>query len=209
MLLRHYLRHYCLSQVSYGLQGSQFAANLHGFVGADIDLVCRDAAMEALRRSVNHPECEGCVAIRDFNVAQSRIRPSALREFSVEIPSVRWDDIGGLDDAKQALKEMIELPFKNPDLLSRVGVTSPQGIVLYKNVYVICCPIFSRPDVHDVAAGILLYGPPGTAKTMLARAVATESHLNFINVDCGKIFNKYVGESEKNIQRLFQRCVLQ
>ncbi len=116
----------------------------------------------------------------DFAEALKVVRPSAMREFLVEVPNVHWDQIGGLGDIKNNLVEMIEWPIKNPDAFKRLGIKSPKGI--------------------------LLYGPPGTGKTLLAKAVATETSSNFIYVKGPEIINKYVGESERMIRKLFEKA---
>ncbi|MFW5705254.1 MAG: AAA family ATPase, partial [Nanoarchaeota archaeon] len=116
----------------------------------------------------------------DFAQSLKNIRPSAMREFSVESPNVKWEDIGGLENLKQQLTEMIEWPLKNPQAFSRLGIVAPKGI--------------------------LLYGPPGTGKTLLAKAVATETACNFIYVKGPEVINKYVGESERAVRKIFQKA---
>ena len=116
----------------------------------------------------------------DFMEALKVVRPSALREFLVEIPNIKWDDIGGLSKLKQQLIEMVEWPIKNAKAFERLGIKSPKGI--------------------------LLYGPPGTGKTLLGKAVATETKSNFIYIKGPEIINKYIGESEKAIKKVFQKA---
>jgi transitional endoplasmic reticulum ATPase len=139
----------------------------HGYTGADISLLCKEAAMKALRRIMPKINLEEetipieilesiTVKMKDFQDAMREIQPSALREVFVEIPNVRWSDIGGLDDVKKKLKEAVELPLKNPEVFQKMGIRTPKGI--------------------------LLYGAPGTGKTLLAKAVATESEANFISI---------------------------
>jgi transitional endoplasmic reticulum ATPase len=164
----------------------------HGYVGADLAGLCKEAAMSALRRVL--PEIkwkeEGelprevleklVVKREDFVNALKMVEPSAMREVLVEIPKVKWDDIGGLENVKQALKEMVEWPLKYPESFERMGITPPKGI--------------------------LLYGPPGCGKTLLAKAVANESGANFISVKGPELLSKWFGESEQKIRELFRRA---
>lgn len=163
----------------------------HGFVGADLAALCREAAMLALRRLVAKPELaldaipyeslmELKVNMDDFLEAFKEIDPSAIREVFTEVPEVRWDDVGGLEEAKQALQEAVEWPLKYPSLVQFSGVRPPKGI--------------------------LLHGAPGTGKTLLARAVASESGVNFISVKGPELLSKYVGESEKAVREVFRKA---
>ena len=162
----------------------------YGFVGADLAALAREAAMNALRRYLPEIDLDKPipteilekmeVTMKDFTNALKMIEPSALREVLVEIPQVKWDDIGGLEKAKQRLKEAVEWPLKNPDVFKRIGIRAPKGI--------------------------LLYGPPGTGKTLLAKAVATESQANFLSIKGPEIFSKWVGESEKAIREIFKKA---
>jgi len=120
------------------------------------------------------------VTMNDFKEAMKSIEPSALREVLVEIPKVRWDDVGGLHEMKQRLVEAVEWPLKNPEAFKKMGIRPPKGI--------------------------LLYGPPGTGKTLLAKAVATEGNANFLSIKGPEIFSKWVGESEKAIRELFKKA---
>jgi transitional endoplasmic reticulum ATPase len=168
------------------------ASSTHGFVGADLGALVMEAAFNVLRRhfpNMNIQEEEEIsqellgkmeITKQDFTDALRIIRPSAMREFSVEVPNVSWEDIGGLEEIKQNLTEMIEWPIKNPQAFKRIGIKSPKGI--------------------------LLYGPPGTGKTLLAKAVATETQSNFLYVKGPEIINKYIGESEKTIRKIFQKA---
>ena len=133
----------------------EYADLTHGFVGSDLAALCREAAMNALRRVLPKIDLEQetipkevldelIVKREDFDKALKEVRPSAMREVLIEVPRVRWEDIGGLEEVKQLLREAVELPLKNPDAFRRLGITPPKGI--------------------------LLYGPPGTGKTMLAKA---------------------------------------
>lgn len=164
----------------------------HGFVGADLEGLCKEAAMSALRRVLPelNIEEEGRlpkemlekldVRKEDFMEAFKVVRPSAMREVLVEVPNIKWDDIGGYDDIKQELKEAVEWPLKHNDAFSRLGIRPPKGI--------------------------LMYGPPGTGKTMLAKAVSNESEANFIAVKGPELLSKWVGESEKAIREIFRKA---
>ena len=163
----------------------------HGFTGADLAALCREAAMNALRRFLPKIDLEKetipaevleelKVTREDFMNALKVVQPSALREVILEIPNVRWEDIGDLEQVKQELREAVEWPLKYPDLFKRLGIRPPKGI--------------------------LLYGPPGTGKTLLAKAVANESEANFISVKGPEILSKWVGESEKAVREIFQRA---
>lgn len=163
----------------------------HGFTGADIAALCREAAMNALRRFLPKIDLEReiiptevleqlKVTREDFASALKNIQPSALREVILEIPNVTWDMIGGLEEVKQHLKEAVEWPLKYPHVFRRLGIRPPRGI--------------------------LLYGPPGVGKTMLAKAVATESQANFISVKGPEVLSKWVGESEKAVREIFRKA---
>jgi len=168
----------------------EFARNTHGFVGADLAALAREAAMNCLARLV--PELElgnpipteilerMRVTLEDFNQAMREVEPSAMREVMVEIPRVTWEDVGGLDEIKRQLKEMVELPLERPESFRRMGI---------------------KP-----AKGIFLYGPPGTGKTLIAKAVANESNANFISIKGPEIMSKWVGESEKAVRRVFKKA---
>lgn len=169
-----------------------YLANVtHGYTGADVSLLTKEAAMKALRRIMPELNLEQdtvppgvlenlTVTMNDFSDGMREIQPSALREVFVEIPNVKWNDIGGLEDVKSKLKEAVELPLKNPEVFKKMGIRTPKGI--------------------------LLYGPPGCGKTLLAKAVATESEANFISIKGPEIFSKWVGESEKAIRELFRKA---
>lgn len=169
----------------------RIASFTHGFMGADIAALCREAAMKALRRYLPEidiqqeripPETVEKIEIMmvDFEVAFKEITPTELREIYVEVPMVKWEDIGGLEEVKQELKEAIEWPLKYPERFKRIGIKPPKGI--------------------------LLFGPPGCGKTLLAKAVANESESNFITVKGPEIFSKWVGESEKAIREIFRKA---
>ncbi|MHA1785579.1 MAG: CDC48 family AAA ATPase [Candidatus Helarchaeota archaeon] len=168
-----------------------FASVTHGFVGADLAALCREAAMKCLRRFIPKinldddeipPEIldELEVLQQDFNHALKEILPSAIREVMIENPNVKWEDVGGLYDAKQELIEAVEWPLQLGNKFVKMGIKAPKGI--------------------------LLYGPPGCGKTLLARAVATESEANFISIKGPEIFSKWVGESEKAIREVFRKA---
>ncbi len=162
----------------------------YGFVGADLAALAREAAMNALRRYL--PEIEPDqpipvdllekmeVTLDDFKDAHRNVEPSAIREFFIEVPKVSWDDIGGLEETKQSLRESVEWPLSQPEVFKRMGIEAPRGM--------------------------LLYGPPGTGKTLLAKAVAHESKANFISIKGPEVLSKWVGESEKAVRELFKKA---
>ncbi len=163
----------------------------HGFTGADLAALCREAAMNALRRFLPKMDLEKetipaevleelKVTREDFMNALKIVQPSALREVILEIPNVKWEDIGDLERVKQELREAVEWPLKYPDVFKRLGIKPPRGI--------------------------LLYGPPGTGKTLLAKAVANESEANFISVKGPEVLSKWVGESEKAVREIFRKA---
>lgn len=163
----------------------------HGFTGADMSGLCKEASMKALRRVLPEIDFEAeyisaevlnklVVTMEDFVDALRFVEPSALREVLIETPNVGWSDIGGLEEVKQALMEAIEWPMKYPDIFEKMGAKPPKGI--------------------------LLYGPPGTGKTLLAKAVAKESEANFIHVKGPSLMSKFVGESEKGIRETFRKA---
>ena len=165
----------------------------HGFVGADLQSLCREAAMARLRKlfsgfdlglgDVPIGDLEKLtVGMDDFREALALIEPSAIREVFTEVADVRWDDVGGLDEAKRILKESIEWPALYPELFKQAGVAPPRGI--------------------------LLYGPPGVGKTLLAKAVATESGANFISVKGPALMSRWVGETERAVRELFHKAKL-
>jgi transitional endoplasmic reticulum ATPase len=174
-----------------GVDLDTLARRTYGFVGADLAALTREAALESVRRLM--PELNLAedtiptevldrlsVLASDFDNALKRVQPSAMREVMVEAPQVGWDDIGGLDSARDRLREGVELPLKHPEAFRRLGI---------------------RP-----ARGFLLYGPPGTGKTLLAKATARESEANFIATKSSDLLSKWYGESEQQIARLFSRA---
>ena len=169
----------------------ELARQTYGFVGADLAALAREAAIEAVRQIMPRLDLEAKtippevldtlhVSRENFIEALKRVQPSAMREVMVQAPNVGWDDVGGLDDAREKLREGVELPLKEPDAFRRLSI---------------------RP-----AKGFLLYGPPGTGKTLLAKAVAREAQANFIATKSSDLLSKWYGESEQQIARLFARA---
>ncbi len=169
----------------------KLAGVTHGFVGADLEYLCKEAAMKTLRRNLPEIKLEEdrlspetldklIVTMADFEDALKDVMPSAMREVYLETPDVKWADIGGLEGVKKELQEAVEWPLKYPDLYDKIGYSMPKGI--------------------------MLYGPSGTGKTLLAKAVATESEANFISVRGPELLSKWVGESERGIREVFRRA---
>jgi transitional endoplasmic reticulum ATPase len=163
----------------------------HGFVGADIENLCREAAMKALRNLLPDIDFEDGslpydnlmmlrVTMQDFMDALRGVEPSAIREIFVEIPKVTWNDVGGLDEIKEKLTEAVIWPLKYKDLFEATGTKAPKGI--------------------------LLYGPTGTGKTLLAKALANQSGVNFISIKGAELLSKYVGESENALREVFKKA---
>ncbi|WP_256545509.1 CDC48 family AAA ATPase [Halobellus inordinatus] len=174
-----------------GVDLDEYADNTHGFVGADIESLAKEAAMNALRRIRPKLDLESdeidaqvleslSVTTNDFKEAIKGIEPSALREVFVEVPDVTWENVGGLEDTKERLRETIQWPLEYPE-------------------------VFDAMDMQS-AKGVLMYGPPGTGKTLLAKAVANESESNFISVKGPELLDKYVGESEKGVREIFKKA---
>ncbi|UTF52701.1 CDC48 family AAA ATPase [Natronosalvus rutilus] len=170
---------------------SHLADETHGFVGADIESLTKESAMKALRRYLPEIDLDEedippslidrmIVKREDFRGALAEVEPSAMREVLVELPKVSWDDVGGLDEAKDQVKESVEWPLREPQKFERMGIDPP--------------------------AGVLLYGPPGTGKTLMAKAVANETNANFISVRGPQLLSKWVGESEKAIRQTFRKA---
>jgi transitional endoplasmic reticulum ATPase len=168
-----------------------YAKVTHGFVGADLEMVAKEAAMRSLGRiipEINLKESKIPIGIlnkikitnQDFDDALKEVHPSAMREVLVQKPNIEWKDIGGLYNVKEELKEAIEWPLKHADLFSKAAIKPPKGI--------------------------LLYGPPGTGKTLLAKAVASTSESNFISIKGPELLSKWVGESEKGIREIFRKA---
>ena len=171
---------------------NKIAEMTHGYTGADLAALVKEAALAALRRFMKEGKIDISqpippdklrklkVKMSDFLEALKYVQPTLIREIYVEVPEVHWDDIGGLENVKQQLREAVEWPMKNPKVFEEMGIEPPKGI--------------------------LLFGPPGTGKTLLAKAVATESGANFIAVRGPEILSKWVGESEKAIRQIFRRA---
>jgi len=163
----------------------------HGFVGADLEVLAKEAAMRALRKILPEIDLDEekisseilqkiQITSEDFSEALKEVRPSALREVQVQIPNVSWDDVGGLDELKEELREAIEWPIKYKDAYNYVDVETPKGI--------------------------LLHGPPGTGKTLIAKALAKMTESNFINIKGPELLSKWVGESEKGVREIFRKA---
>jgi len=174
-----------------GIDLDEYAEKTHGFVGADIESLCKESAMTAIRRvkpgldlEVDTIDAEVLeeleVTKSDLKNALRDIEPSALREVFVEVPDITWDDIGGLEDTKERMREIIQWPLEYGTIFNDMGL-SP-------------------------AKGVLMYGPPGTGKTLMAKAVANESASNFISIKGPELLNKYVGESEKGVREIFEKA---
>ena len=170
---------------------AKLAEITHGFVGADLQALCREAAMLCLRKVIPEIDFEAAnvpcetlmnlkVSMDHFIEALKEVEPSALREVFVEIPNVGWEDVGGLETVKQQIREAVEWPLKYPDMFKHAKITAPKGI--------------------------LLYGAPGTGKTLMAKAVANETKVNFISVKGPALMSKYVGESERGIRDMFKKA---
>jgi transitional endoplasmic reticulum ATPase len=172
------------------VEPGRLAAITHGFVGADLEALCREAGMIALRRllpqvdfSQRHIPYELLaqleVTMEDFQGALCEVEPSAIREVFVETPNVRWEDVGGLEDVKQRLRQSVEWPMKYAELFRTFRLSPPKGV--------------------------LLSGPPGCGKTLLAKALATETEVNFIAVKGPELMSMYVGESERGVREVFHK----
>ncbi|MEI6436369.1 MAG: CDC48 family AAA ATPase, partial [Bacteroidota bacterium] len=175
--------------LSMDVEMEKLAEITHGFVGADLEALAREAAMTALRKILPQIDFEMSeipyellmsleVTMDNFMDAMKEVEPSAIREVFVEVPDVKWDDVGGLEDIKEALKETVEWPLKYADLFKKADTKPPKGIILH--------------------------GKPGTGKTYLAKALASESGVNFISVKGPQILSRYIGESEKGVRELFR-----
>ncbi|MCD1294535.1 AAA family ATPase [Methanocella sp. CWC-04] len=168
----------------------RFAEITHGFVGADLAALCKEAAMHALRKILPEIDIEKeipsdildnlQITNEDFSEALKNVEPSAMREVFVEVPNIKWEDVGGLDKVKQELRESVEWPLKYKEVFQVVNTRPPKGI--------------------------LIFGPPGTGKTLLAKAVANESEANFISIKGPEVLSKYVGESEKAVRETFRKA---
>jgi len=167
------------------------AAITHGFVGADLEALCREAGMVTLRRLLPQIDfsqpyvpdemlAQLQVQVGDFQEALQEVEPSAIREVFIEVPNVTWNEVGGLDEIKQRLREAVEWPLKYPDLFASVRLAPPKGA--------------------------LVYGPPGCGKTLIAKALATEAGVNFVSVKGPELLSMYVGESERGLRDVFRKA---
>ena len=175
--------------LSANVDMEKIAEITHGFVGADLEALAREAAMTSLRKILPEIDFELSeipyellmsleITMENFMSAMKEVEPSAIREVFVEVPDVKWEDVGGLDEIKEALKETVEWPLKYADLFKKLDTKPPKGIILH--------------------------GKPGTGKTYLAKALASESGVNFISVKGPQILSRYIGESEKGVRELFR-----
>ncbi|XP_072549215.1 ATPase family gene 2 protein homolog A isoform X2 [Salminus brasiliensis] len=166
----------------------ELADTAHGYVGADLAAICKEAGLHALRRVVastpglSDPEVMDKVKVTtsDLRLAMTHVKPSAMREVAIDVPKVRWSDVGGMEDVKLKLKQAVEWPLKHPEAFTRLGIAPPKGV--------------------------LLYGPPGCSKTMIAKALANESQLNFLAIKGPELLSKYVGESERAVREVFRKA---
>uniref|UniRef100_A0A6B2L1D6 AAA+ ATPase domain-containing protein n=1 Tax=Arcella intermedia TaxID=1963864 RepID=A0A6B2L1D6_9EUKA len=200
---RHSILKLYLSNMKHNLSDSDIhllAQSTHGYVGADLHQLCKQAALSSLHRHLPPLEMDNLERLQenlkimeeqlgkeevvvekgDFSRAVSEVRPSAMREILVELPKVEWREIGGYEFVKQKLREAVEWPLKYPQKFEEFGIRPPRGI--------------------------LLYGPPGCSKTLMAKALASESKLNFIPVKGPELFSKYVGDSERAVREVFRRA---
>uniref|UniRef100_A0A3B4EVK7 Spermatogenesis associated 5 n=1 Tax=Pundamilia nyererei TaxID=303518 RepID=A0A3B4EVK7_9CICH len=168
---------------------TQLADAAHGYVGADLAAVGKEAGLHALRRALggsHQPPSDQqlmgtvTVTLQDLQWAMSVVKPSAMREVAIDVPKVRWSDVGGMEEVKLKLKQAVEWPLKHPEAFTRMGIQPPKGV--------------------------LLYGPPGCSKTMIAKALANESGLNFLAIKGPELLSKYVGESERAVREVFRKA---
>uniref|UniRef100_A0A3P8RNA5 AFG2 AAA ATPase homolog A n=1 Tax=Amphiprion percula TaxID=161767 RepID=A0A3P8RNA5_AMPPE len=168
---------------------TQLADAAHGYVGADLAAVCKEAGLRALRRALgdshqaaSDQQLKGMVTVtlQDLQWAMSVVKPSAMREVAIDVPKVRWSDVGGMEEVKLKLKQAVEWPLRHPEAFTRMGIQPPKGV--------------------------LLYGPPGCSKTMIAKALANESGLNFLAIKGPELLSKYVGESERAVREVFRKA---
>ncbi|KAM9375656.1 LOW QUALITY PROTEIN: ATPase family gene 2 protein homolog A [Pholidichthys leucotaenia] len=177
---------------------TQLADAAHGYVGADLAAVCKEAGnckpspvqvlhalRRALRGSTHRRQTEQLagmvtVTLQDLQWAMTTVKPSAMREVSIDVPKVHWSDVGGMEEVKLKLKQAVEWPLRHPEAFTRMGIQPPKGV--------------------------LLYGPPGCSKTMIAKALANESGLNFLAIKGPELLSKYVGESERAVREVFRKA---
>jgi transitional endoplasmic reticulum ATPase len=178
-------------KLSDNVQLQTLAANTHGYVGADLAQLCTEAALMCIREKMEFIDLEEdtidaeildsmCVTMDHFNSAMGQCNPSSLRETVVEVPNIKWDDIGGLEDVKRNLQEMILYPIDHPDKFEKFGMTPSRGV--------------------------LFYGPPGCGKTLLAKAVASECSANFVSIKGPELLTMWFGESEANVREVFDKA---
>lgn len=173
-------------------QVTSLADSAHGYVGADLAAVCKEAGLHALRRALGRglggaqppldQQLAGTVTVtyEDLQRAMSEVKPSAMREVAIDVPKVLWSDVGGMEEVKLALRQAVEWPLLHPEVFTRMGIQPPRGV--------------------------LLYGPPGCSKTMVAKALANESRLNFLAIKGPELLSKYVGESERAVREVFRKA---
>ncbi|XP_077388106.1 ATPase family gene 2 protein homolog A isoform X2 [Festucalex cinctus] len=167
---------------------ARLADAAHGYVGADLAAVCKEAGLNALRRAIETSDSPSdqqlmgkvTVTLADLQWAMSLVKPSAMREVAIDVPKVRWADVGGMEEVKLKLKQAVEWPLRHPEAFTRMGIQPPKGV--------------------------LLYGPPGCSKTMIAKALANESGLNFLAIKGPELLSKYVGESERAVREVFRKA---
>uniref|UniRef100_A0A3Q2PQF1 AFG2 AAA ATPase homolog A n=1 Tax=Fundulus heteroclitus TaxID=8078 RepID=A0A3Q2PQF1_FUNHE len=167
---------------------TQLADVAHGYVGADLAAVCKEAGLHALKRALavsqhaSDQQLMGTVTVslQDLQWAMAAVKPSAMREVAIDVPKVRWSDVGGMAEVKLKLKQAVEWPLRHPEAFTRMGIQPPKGV--------------------------LLYGPPGCSKTMIAKALANESGLNFLAIKGPELLSKYVGESERAVREVFRKA---
>ncbi|WAQ99684.1 AFG2H-like protein [Mya arenaria] len=172
-----------LSRLQHTLTSSDMfnvADSAHGYVGADLAALCKEASLHCMQRACPSTNTYVKISLDDMRYAMTVVQPSAMREVQLEVPKVLWSDIGGQDQVKLKLKQAVEWPLKHPEAFIRMGIAPPRGI--------------------------LMYGPPGCSKTMIAKALATESGLNFLAVKGPELFSKWVGESERAVREVFRKA---
>merc|ERR1719503_226553 len=178
-------------KLSNDVKLEEIAANTHGFVGADLAQLCTEAALTCIREKMDLIDLDEetidaeildsmAVTQEHFTAAMGQCNPSSLRETVVEVPNIKWDDIGGLEDTKRSLQEMILYPIDHPEKFEKFGMTPSRGV--------------------------LFYGPPGCGKTLLAKAVASECSANFVSIKGPELLTMWFGESEANVREIFDKA---
>lgn len=160
----------------------EISMNCHGYVGADLEMLVQEAGLICVKRLIqaNQTNGEQKLSGNDLNLALRKVKPSAMREISFDIPKVYWHQIGGQHELKKKLEQAIIWPIRHADSFKRLSIKPPRGL--------------------------LMYGPPGCSKTMIAKALATETGLNFIAVKGPELFSKWVGESERMVREIFRKA---